>query len=236
MYVTQKNNRKLLSEETMDETEIKSMLDTLSNWQARRDLLEADKRALLDDVKIPAEVEAIVSAGMKQMSEVEGSFNPTLKTLREVTEAKLALIVIPEEIKSALAEIDRQRAAIRTHQSDQENEISQRIRTIKAEVQAEVEDKTKGIYTAIAQRRAEIEAEFSGKEEAVDDNIRKLTEEIKAEIVTLKKSVKGEHYHGIYVTGRITWNTDMMEGWRETFPFLEKARKEGAPSVTLRRI
>ena len=39
-----------------------------------------------------------------------------------------------------------------------------------------------------------------------------------------------------FETRGITWNTDMMEGWRETFPFLEKARKEGDPSVSLRRI
>ena len=52
----------------MNESEIKSKLDKLANFQAHRDLLESDKRALLDDVKVPAEVEAIVSAGMKHVA------------------------------------------------------------------------------------------------------------------------------------------------------------------------
>jgi hypothetical protein len=42
----------------MTEAEIKTKLDTLSEYQAHRDLLEADKRKFLDEVKIPAEVEA----------------------------------------------------------------------------------------------------------------------------------------------------------------------------------
>ena len=220
----------------MNETEIKSMLDALSDFQAHRDLLDADKRTLLEDVKIPAEVEAIVSAGMKQMGEVEGSFFATLQSLRGEAEEKLALITIPEEIKTALAEIDRQRAAIRTHQSDQENEIAQRIRDIKAEVQSSVEARTKDIYAAIAQRKAEIEAEFAGKAEAVDDNIRKLTEEIKAEVKAIGASVKADHFQAVYVKGRITWDTSKMDGYAVGHPEVLFMRREGEPSVTLRRI
>jgi len=220
----------------MNESEIKSKLDQLADFQAHRDLLESDKRALLDDVKIPAEVEAIVSAGLKQMGEVEASFDPLLDALRKNAETQLSTIIIPDEIKAALAEIDRQRKTVQDTLFKAECVIREKIRAAKETTSARVEAQTADVYAAIAQRKAEIEAEFAGKSEAVDENIRKLTEEIKAEIVTLKKSVKGDHFHAVYMAGRITWNTDMMEGWRETFPFLEKARKEGAPSVTLRRI
>lgn len=214
----------------------KEKLDLLSEFEAERDSIDANKRTLLDDVKVPAEVEETVKNGMKQMSEVEGSFAPTLKALSDEAEQKLALIVIPDEIKAALAEIDKQRAEVRKHQGEQEFEIAQRIRSIKAEVQARVEAKTKDIYTAIAQRKADIEAEFAGKTEAVDENIRKLTEEIKAEVKDLKISVKGSFYHAIYNKGRITWNTDKMEAWIVDHPFLKEARKEGDPSVTIRKI
>jgi len=220
----------------MNESEIKSKLEQLSDFQAHRDLLESDKRALLEDVKIPAEIEAVVSAGLKQMGEVEASFDPLLDALRKDAENQLSTIVIPDEIKVALAEIDRQRKTVQDTLFKAECVIREKIRTEKETTSARVEAQTADVYNAIAQRKAEIEAEFAGKSEAVDENIRKLTEEIKAEIVTLKKSVKSDHFHAVYMAGRITWNTDMMEGWRETFPFLEKARKEGAPSVTLRRI
>ena len=220
----------------MNEIEIKSRLDQLSDFQAHRDLLDADKRALLDDVKIPAEVEAIVSAGMKQMSEVENSFAPTMKALQDEATTKLAGIVIPEEIKAALAEIDRQRKTVQDGLFSRECEIRARIRAVKDEVQAGVEAKTADVYKAIAQRKAEIEAEFAGKAEAVDDNIRKLTEEIKAEVKALGVSVKADHFQAVYVKGRITWDTSKMDGYAVGHPEVLFMRKEGEPSVTLRRI
>ena len=220
----------------MDEQAIKAKLDTLAEYQAHRDLLDADKRNLLDEVTVPAEVEAVVSAGMKKMAEVEGSFQPELDDLAIETKRLLDAIVVPDEIKAALAEIDRKRAVVLRESENAGANIAALIRAAKAEIQASTEAQTRDVYNALAQRRAEIEAEFTGKAEAVDDNIRKLTEEIKADIKAYGASVKGEHYHGVYVRGRITWNTDMMEGWRATFPFLEKARKEGEPSVTLKRI
>ena len=67
----------------MNEIEIKQALDTLSDWQARRDLMESDKRALLEDVTVPAEVEAIVKANMRRMSEVESQFTPYLNDLKK---------------------------------------------------------------------------------------------------------------------------------------------------------
>ena len=220
----------------MNESEIKSKLDQLADFQAHRDLLESDKRALLDDVKIPVEIETIVNQGMNRLTQVYQQFNPEKEAIREAADTELATIVIPEDIKAALAEIDHKRAEVERRRNAANDALASKIRTIQEEIKSETDAQTRDVYNAIEQRRAEIEAEFAGKSEAVDENIRKLTEEIKAEIVTLKKSVKGNHFHAVYMAGRITWNTDMMEGWRETFPFLEKARKEGNPSVTLRRI
>ena len=187
----------------MTELEIKTKLDTLAEHQAQHDLMEADKRALLEEVKIPAEVQAIVNAGLKQMSEVEMSFTPILEEYQKEANAKLALIVVPEEIKAALAEIDRQRAEVNTKRQWQDAEVRGRIQAAKTQIQAKVEVETKGIYTALVQRKAEIEAEFAGKAEAVDENIRKLTDDIKAGIKTLGASVKGEHYQAVYVSGRV---------------------------------
>ena len=220
----------------MNEIEIKTKLDTLAEYQAQRDLMEANKRALLDEAKIPAEVEAIVNLGMQEIGKVEMSFIPTFNALSKEEDAELAKIVIPDEIKAALVEIDRQRAAVKAARFAQDAEIRKRIQAIKTEIQARVEAETRGVYTAISQRRAEIEAEFSGKSEAVDENIRKLTDEIKDNVKFLRRSVKSDHFHAIYVSGRVTWNTDKMEAWTIDHPFLLAARKEGEPSCTLRRI
>jgi seryl-tRNA synthetase len=220
----------------MDEIEIKEKLNTLADFHAHRDLIESDKRALLDNEQVPAEVEAVVKAGMKQMADVEMSFIPAITSNQEKIDAKLAAIVVPEEIKAALAEIDRKRAEVKAASDAYDAEIRAQIQAAKAKIQAEVEAQTKGVYDAIQQRRREIEAEFSGKKEAVDENIAALEKEIKDAIKAGGKSVKGDHFHAVYVSGRITWNTDKMEAWRQAYPFLDEARKEGEPSCTLKRI
>jgi phage host-nuclease inhibitor protein Gam len=220
----------------MNETDIKTMLDTLADYQARRDLLESEKHALLEEVKIPAEVETIVKNGMKQMGEAEMSFIPAFEAQQKEAEVNLAKIVVPEEIKVALAEIDRQRAEVNAKRAEQDAEVRQQIQTAKAEIQAKVEAETKGVYDALQQRRAEIEAEFAGKAEVVDDNIKKLTEEIKVATKDVGVTVKGQYYMAVYVKGRVSWNNDMLDGMIALVPQLEQARKYGEPSITIRRI
>ena len=68
------------------------------------------------------------------------------------------------------------------------------------------------------------------------ENIDALEKQIKDAVKALKKSVKGDFFHAVYVSGRITWNTDKMEAWRVDHPWLNDARKEGEPSITLRKI
>ena len=220
----------------MNENEIKVKLDTLSEYQAHRDLLEADKRALLEDVRVPDEVQAIVGAGMKRMSEVEMSFTPMIVAYQEEQDKKLADIVVPEEIKAALAEIDRQRKEVVAARAAQDAEVRARIQTAKAQIQAEVEAQTHGIYTALAQRKAEIEAEFAGKAEAVDDNIRKLTEEIKADVKEIGFTVKSDHFQAVYTKAKKTWIPQRLEAYTDHHPDIKDCYTVGEPSVTLRRI
>lgn len=220
----------------MDEIEIKTKLDTLAEYQAHRDLLAADKRALLDDVKVPEEVQAIVSAGMKKATEVETSFTPEFEFSIAQEKAELDAVVVPEEIRVALAKIDAKRAAIQAQFRAQDARWRERIASQKDAIRAEVEAETKGVYTALTQRKAEIEAEFAGKAEAVDENIKKLTDDIKADIKLLGCSVKGEHYQGVYVSGRVTWDPKSLDGYAVGHPEILHFRKEGEPSVSIRRI
>jgi hypothetical protein len=220
----------------MSELEIKQKLDTLSEYQAQRDLMEADKRKLLDEVKLPEEVQAIVSAGMQRMAESEASFRPLFDEYLKEQNAKLAEIVIPEEIKAALEEIDRKRAQVTKAREDQDAELRGRIQAVRANIQAEINAQTHGIYTALAQRKAEIEAEFAGKAKAADNNINKLIEEIKAEVATYGLTVKGSFLMATYGEGRKTWIPKRLDKYTETHPDIQECYTVGDPVVTIRKI
>ena len=58
----------------MTNTTIAYKLDLLAEFGSEKDSIEAHKRDLLDDVKVPAEVEAIVKAGMTQVAAVERGY------------------------------------------------------------------------------------------------------------------------------------------------------------------
>jgi hypothetical protein len=235
---------------------IREKLDLLEEFNCQKNLIEIKKRELLDEVKIPAEVEAIVSDGMKRMADVQAEIEAAEKATSDRIDAELAAAVIPDELREQLAEIERQRAAIVVPDElkaalaaieQKRSEINakkiangkfilEKIVNRKRELQVEVEAQTKDVYDQVARRRQEIEAEFSGKADDVDVNIKKLEAEIKAAVKEAGESVKGQYIHAVYVRGRITWNTDKMEAWRKDHPFLDDARKEGEPSITLRRI
>lgn len=220
----------------MDESEIKSKLNTLSEYQAHRDLLDADKRNLLSEVTVPAEVEAVVSAGMKKMGEVEQQFRPELDDLAIETRIKLDAIVVPEEIKVALAEIDRKRAEAKAALDEKQNEIVARIRAAKAEIQASTEAQTRDVYAALAKRKAEIEAEFSGKTEAAEANIAALEKEIKDAVKSLKFTVKGDHLRAEFTKGKKSWIPQRLDAYTETHPDIKECYTVGDPSVAIKRI
>jgi hypothetical protein len=223
-------------QDQLDDNQIKRKLDDLAEYQAQRELLEINKRALLDDVKIPAEVEAIMSEGMKRINEIENNFQPEIKLQRAKMQAELALVVIPDEIKAQLADIDRKRNLILEEDARVMETIRENINNTRLEINEEIQSQTKQVYVDISQRKADIEAEFSGKSQAVDENIKKLTEDIKADLKITKHTVNGKFFQAIYVKGRTSWNNDMLDGMICLVPQLEQARKIGEPSVTIRKI
>lgn len=82
----------------------------------------------------------------------------------------------------------------------------------------------------------EIEAEFSQKVEGVDANIATLTEQVKAEVLKTGASVKGSYLHAVWAKGRVSWDTKQLDGLMIAIPQLAQARKEGEPSVSIRKI
>ena len=82
---------------------------------------------------------------------------------------------------------------------------------------------------------ADIEAEFVGKDETIDASIYDLTDTVKSLVLKAGGSVKGEHLHAIYGKGRISWDTKGLDGFSVAHPEILFMRKEGDPSVSIRK-
>jgi len=214
---------------------IKEKLDQLTEFESQRDLIEIKKRDLLDEVKIPAEVEAIMADGLKRINEVDNNFQPVMRAQREKVQAALAMVVIPDEIKAQLAEIDRQRNLILEEDAKVMATIREQIDNARLKLNAEVQAKTHQVYADVANRKAEIEAEFAGSRQAVDENIEKLKSEIKAATKEIGYTVDGAHYQAIFVKGKKTWNAKRLDVYVERNPEIKSCYDVGDPSVTIRR-
>jgi uncharacterized protein YqeY len=87
----------------------------------------------------------------------------------------------------------------------------------------------------IKKAEADINAEFAIKSEAVDENIAKLTAEIKDEVLANGATVKGEHMMAVFTKGRVSWDTKGLDGYVVAHPEVSQFRKEGDPSVSIRK-
>lgn len=88
----------------------------------------------------------------------------------------------------------------------------------------------------VKQRMAEIEDEFSDKSAAAQENIARLEAEIKEAVKTEGKSVKATLLHAVFAKGRVTWETKGLDGLLVAVPQLAQFRKEGEPSVSIRKV
>lgn len=223
----------------MDEHELKAKLDMLADMQAQIDLLEMQKRDLLNAVEIPAEVLAAQEEANKARQKADADALAIQKEIRATTELLIAEIVEPElpaEYIEAMAAARAQRDDIQSQAQSRYEQLAKKQAEIKAKIDADLQARVGDIFAQVERRKMEIDAEFSGKAEAARENMDKLTNTIKDEVAQIGHSVKGDYYHAVYVKGRVTWNTDMLDGMIAVIPQLAKARKEGKPSVTLRRI
>lgn len=215
---------------------IEEMLDTLSGYQYQAGQIENEKRALLDAVKIPAEVQAIHDAGARLKAEADSAYLVAQRAIDAQAAADMDAVQYPPEVAEILREITAKREAIREEAKRKEREAWEKSQAKKAQVDAEFEASIAHVYAEIENRKAEIAAEYNGRLEAAMKNMAALEDEIKRAVVQIGKTVKGTFLQAVFMKGRITWNTDMLDGMIIAFPELAKARKEGAPSVSLRAV
>jgi hypothetical protein len=81
-----------------------------------------------------------------------------------------------------------------------------------------------------------IHAEFDAKLDAVSENIANLTTQVKEDVLNSGATIKGAHYMAVWSKGRVTWDGKKLDGMMSIIPALADARKEGDPSVSLRKI
>jgi hypothetical protein len=174
----------------------------------------------------------------KQRQKIENDMRAKLADIKASEQALLAEVVdppMPPEFAAALAAAQAERDDIRSQAASRYEQERKRASDAEYALHADLLDKTKAIYVQVEQRKADIMDEFDDKSSGVLDNIAKLTTEIKAATIIEGKTVKGKYWQAVYVKGRVTWITDMLDGMCVAFPALLKARKEGEPSITLRR-
>lgn len=88
----------------------------------------------------------------------------------------------------------------------------------------------------IKARIADIEAEFTDKTATVSENIAALESEIKQLVVANGSSVKADFLHAVFAKGRVSWDTKSLDGYAAAHPELLTFRKEGDPSVSIRKV
>lgn len=94
-----------------------------------------------------------------------------------------------------------------------------------------------GILTAeIRAKLAEIDAEFAPQLQAAEEAAASLEAEIRAEVVAGGVTVKGSHLMAVWNKGRVSWDGKKLDGMLAIIPQLAAARKEGDPTVSIRRV
>jgi Asp-tRNA(Asn)/Glu-tRNA(Gln) amidotransferase A subunit family amidase len=218
---------------------IQQMLDTLADYQAQKDLLELSKTEMLNEVKVPAEVLAAQAEANKQRQAVDSALYAAQQEINAQCRAVVADLVepaLPPEYIEAMAAYHAQVEDANSQASFRTEQERKRSAEMKAKIDADLTAKVKDVYAQVEQRKSDIEYEFTDKAKSVIDNISSLTAEIKAETIKAGSSQKGKFWQAVYVRGRVTWNTDMLDGMCIAYPELTKARKVGEPSVTLRKV
>lgn len=87
----------------------------------------------------------------------------------------------------------------------------------------------------IKARLEEIEAEFGQKVKAADASLEALEEEIKSETLAHGESVRGAAFQAVWNKGRQSWDAKGLTTYSEAHPDILQFRKEGEPTVAIRR-
>ena len=96
-------------------------------------------------------------------------------------------------------------------------------------------DKKSAIPAEVQVVLDEIEAEFSPKQEAINSEISELEAQVKSIVLESGETAKGGSLQAVYTKGRVTWDTKALDGYAKANPAIAEYRKQGEPSVSIRK-
>ena len=88
----------------------------------------------------------------------------------------------------------------------------------------------------VKQQLRDVDSEYNPKLEAISQERAQLEAEVRNDVMVYGVSVKGERYRASYVKGRISWNTEALDGYALAHPEINICRKEGAPTVRIAKV
>jgi hypothetical protein len=92
--------------------------------------------------------------------------------------------------------------------------------------------------TILAPLRPELDAldtEYQPRLNAVVDAITSVETNVRQQVLAVGASVKGAHLHAVLMSGRVSWDSKGLDGYAVAHPEIERFRKQGEPSVTIRK-
>ena len=95
--------------------------------------------------------------------------------------------------------------------------------------------KHEAIPASIRRRIATIERRYNSPMTALTKKIDDLATSIRTDTISYGESVKNAGYHAVYAAGRITWETQKLDGYAAAHPEILEFRKDSGPYVTIRK-
>lgn len=107
-------------------------------------------------------------------------------------------------------------------------------------VLAELEEERAGaienvIPHEVKKRIEKVGAGFAFRIQQASVNIASIKAAIKDDTLALGSTVKGTDYMAVWAKGRVTWDNKGLGGYMIAHPEIEAFRREGKPSVSIRR-
>lgn len=101
---------------------------------------------------------------------------------------------------------------------------------------SDYETKRKEIMQSVQAEIDALDAEYDPMKANLAEQYAKLEAEIKADVLAGGSTVKGKYLQAVWTKGRVSWDTGMLDGLMIAIPQLAQAKKEGSPSVSMRKV
>ena len=117
-------------------------------------------------------------------------------------------------------------------QIEEYSRLSAGIDDIRAQKQAIIE---RIMTPEIREQLAEVDAEFDPKIAELNQTKAILEAQIKARVLEAGRTIKGSLHSFTFSKPRISWDSKGLDGYAVAHPEILQFRKEGSPSVSIRK-